>query len=170
MPDYATIPVYVPIDAALAAVIDRGSAIVGSPTPGWMAGRADRIRRFDPANPLHNLESPPEAADHADESTLVVDYEGGRFGAQNIVTFADRCVHAHGRHVAHYPTVARSLVQLEAVFCVGVFYPEIERVEVGGGQEAFKLADWLGLVREDRMVIDSDGLHRELRGTGRRAP
>jgi hypothetical protein len=54
---------------------------------------------------------------------LEVDYEGNLYGAANIVTYADRISLAHGRMAQHYPTVARTLVEPEAMTRVGTYLP-----------------------------------------------
>ena len=37
----------------------------------------------------------------------LVDYEGNRYGAENMRLYSERLLHAAGRHVDQYPTVAR---------------------------------------------------------------
>lgn len=54
---------------------------------------------------------------------LEVDYEGNLYGAANIVTYADRISLAYGRMVQHYPTIARTLVEPEALTRVGTYLP-----------------------------------------------
>lgn len=146
--------VYVPAEGS-ALGIDPGSAIVGSPSSEWFDYESDR-----------------------DDEMLVIDYEGRRYNQANMVTFADKCVHAAGRHKDHYPTVARLTVPADRVIRVATFHEQIERVEIDGqgdepeGNCLVKLARWIGLVEErDGLAdfINSDQLHRELRGTSIRA-
>lgn len=52
---------------------------------------------------------------------VVIDFEGNRFGASNIVTFADRVMIAAGRHESRYPTIARLSVEPASVVRVGTY-------------------------------------------------
>ena len=58
-----------------------------------------------------------------DPDVLVVDYEGNRYNAVNIITYADRVAHAAGRHVTKYPTAARAWVSPGSMIQVGEFDP-----------------------------------------------
>lgn len=102
------------------------------------------------------------------EGRVLVYYEGNRFNAANVVTFADRCNVAHGRFATAAPTVARALVPVDDVVRVGTFHREHGRVEVAGGRALVRLAKWLGLCHEtsEADIIDSDKLAVELRTTG----
>lgn len=114
------VTVYVPSPLALGAKsIDPRSAIVGSPSAEWFHGTAGE-------------------GGH-DDGRVVVDFEGRRFNQANIITFADKCLHAAGRHLQHFPTTARA------------WLPEEELTEVGefDGAHVFvtdphTLAAWLG--------------------------
>jgi hypothetical protein len=142
--------IYIPNPAATAGLgIDPASAIVGSPANQWLEGRQARVEQRE-----------SRVIDPADDRRLILDFEGNRYRASNIVTFADRCVHAAGRHKQHYPTVARIMVKAEEVVRVGSF--DLEREEVEVDVEHFKaLCSWTGL--------DAAGLFPELRGTSIRA-
>jgi hypothetical protein len=114
----ATLPVYVPADGTLSTILPK-SGIVGSPAHEWF----DSSERND----LHRV---------------VVDYEGNRFNAANIVTFADRVRHAAGRHTEHYPTVARAVVTEDEVVRVATFDAEADLVVV---ENLAALTAWLDL-------------------------
>lgn len=140
--------VYVPApDAGIRAVIDDGSGIVGTPFAEWWSARYG-------------------ATDvHVPDRRTLIDYEGNRFGAHNMRTFADRVRHAHGRHVTGYPTVARASVRPAELVAVGTFYPEWRRVDVENAEQLVALSKWLALWSGD--TFDSDKLHEELRCTDR---
>lgn len=96
-------------------------------------------------------------------------YEGNINGASNMVTFADRAYFAAGRLRQHAPTIAQRAVPEDALFQVGWYYPDHQRVEIhngtlreSGGLSVTRLAKWLGLYDEDRHAIDSDRLSAEL--------
>lgn len=84
---------------------------------------------------------------------VLIDFEGNRYGAVNIVTFADRCLHAHDRQTTSYPTIARAIVTSEALVHVGWLgdkprdgSPRQVIVKPAGRKP---LADWLGLEVDD---------------------
>lgn len=52
---------------------------------------------------------------------ITVDYEGAIYGQANIKTYADRALHAAGRHLQNYPTVARAVVRRSELLQVGWF-------------------------------------------------
>ena len=56
-----------------------------------------------------------------DPGRVVIDFEGNRYGAANLVTYADRVRQAAGRHRERYPTSARAAVRLDALVPIGVF-------------------------------------------------
>lgn len=153
------IPVYVPVVAGLKAVIDAGAAIVGSESEAWLRQRAERIREVDPDKEYAATQAHRDAAASPDD-TLIIDYEGNRYGAVNMVTFADRCLHAHGRHVEHYPTVARAMVPAANVEWVALYYPDHRRVEVTDGRGLAQLTEWLG-------NPSAGAFARQLQGSGR---
>jgi len=76
---------------------------------------------------------------------VLVDYEGNLHGAANLKTYADRALHAWGRHVKRYPTVARALVEPYEVVQVGSFDPEAGVVAVFRGTQHGALKRWLGV-------------------------
>lgn len=81
-----------------------------------------------------------------------IDYEGNRYGASNLVTYADRVKYAHGRHVAHYPTVARSYVRRDELIYVGSFDPDTGTVTVANVDA---LSDWLDGVESSDLQTTS---------------
>lgn len=54
-----------------------------------------------------------------DPATVCVDYEGNLYGAENIVTFADRVMVAAQRHADRAPTRARAYLPASALTEVG---------------------------------------------------
>lgn len=110
--------VYVPRPGGV-TTIDPGSGIVGTPSSEWFAGTA--------------------GAGGNDTGRIVVDYEGRRFNQANIVTFADKCLVAAGRHLSHYPTIARAWMRDDELVQVGEF--DGNHVFV---TDPVALAAWLG--------------------------
>lgn len=137
------ISIYVPDHADVLAglTIDPGSGIVGSPFNAW--NEHAELLTNDP------------------DEVLVIDFEGNRHGASNMVTFADRVRHAHGRHVEHYPTIARLMVKAEAMTAVGQFHPDEGRVQVENDDQLALLARWLGVAKSDPDFYSR--LNREMR-------
>lgn len=120
---------YVP--SGLVVLVDKGSGIVGRPAPNGGAYGAES---------------------HADDNgRVLVDFEGNRYGAANIVTYADRVYHAYGRMVDDYPTVARNYLKAEQLLQIGWFEPEDGVVDVN---DYDALAEWLGVEE-----VDEDELH-----------
>lgn len=72
---------------------------------------------------------------------VVIDYEGARYKQTTMRTLADKATHAAGRHMEHYPTVARRVVSRQLLIRVGTFYLREERIEV---EDSEALAGWLG--------------------------
>lgn len=80
--------------------------------------------------------------DHGER--VLVDYEGNRYGSESFKTYADRCLHAAGRHVTNYPTIARAFMPANQLRPVGTFDDLFGEVHLDAGQEA-TLAQWLGV-------------------------
>lgn len=76
----------------------------------------------------------------------LVYFEGNIYSTGNIVTFADRVYHAADRLVANYPTVAKSVVKVEALLEVGVFDHTARVLRIDNDAA---LAAWLGLPGRD---------------------
>lgn len=146
---FERIPVFIPAEgAAWISLVDARSGIVGSPAPEWF--------------------------DYDDDiGKHVIDFEGNRYGAANMVTYADRVHHAYGRHTEHYPTVARLVVSDESLEQVGWFYVAERRIEVEDGLALTHLCRWLELGHAEQFtqpvglesvwIPDSDALAVELR-------
>jgi len=82
---------------------------------------------------------------------VLVDYEGNRYGAVNIVTYADRVAHAYDRQRQQYPTVARALVARESLIEIGWYEPDVGSVVVFPGGARDDLAEWLDAVGTEWM-------------------
>lgn len=101
-----------------------------------------------------------------------LDYEGNKYRAANIVTFADRVYHAAGRHLVNYPTVARMVITPERVLPVATF--DGDRVQIDGcgqisdGLALFRLAQWIDAGRNigGKFRPNSEILTAELQRTG----
>jgi hypothetical protein len=155
LPTAAT--VYVPREGShLHAILAPGTGIVGSNAAEWLGGDSD-----------------------GDDGKVMLDYQPVS-QAVNITTFADRCYHAFDRHVRHYPTHQRLLADAEQLWPVAFYWRPEGRVEVSGagaglrsvlpdGQALYKLAEWLGLPRDEAAWAGptNDALTRELRATHR---
>lgn len=72
---------------------------------------------------------------------VTIDYEGNRFGASNIVTWADRVYHAWDRHTTDYPTVARMTIDPIELNEVGKFDATEWLVRLDPGM-AWVVAEW----------------------------
>lgn len=73
---------------------------------------------------LHAVLVPGSAVvggDAAAPGQLWVDYEGNRYGAENLQTYQQKLDHAADRHLTNYPTVARQAVPPEWVLEVGTW-------------------------------------------------
>lgn len=120
--------VYLPADPA-ESIIAAGSGIVGTPAHEFMPMLPEGDR-------------------------LTIDYEGDLFGAANIVTYADRVLHAAGRHAAKYPTTARTTLSVEDLTAVGTF--DGERVTIK--RAAYPaVAEWIDVPEEEleaQLLID----------------
>lgn len=95
---------------------------------------------------------------------LEVYYEGNRFGAVNIVTFADRVYHAADRMESSYPTSARGVFPAFDFEHVGTLMPDRVQLLPDGGKLT-RLARWIGAgdVDEEFFVPDVSRLDVELR-------
>jgi hypothetical protein len=76
--------------------------------------------------------------------SVVLDYEGNRYGAANVRTFADRVRVAYGRHTTRYPTVARIAADEGELVELGYYTPATGEVTVHG-HALGDLLEWLGV-------------------------
>lgn len=75
---------------------------------------------------------------------VVVYFEGNRYGASNIITWADRVRMAAGRARDHYPTIAKRQVSRSSIIQVGWIDHDLNRLDVNEYNEA-DIARWLGV-------------------------
>jgi len=113
------------------------------------------LASIDPKSAIVASPHPPDANDRT-----VIYYEGNRYGAENIVTFADRAMLATGRVADKYPTVACCAVPYQALTLVGWFSAG-HGVDVTDANGLIELAKWLGMFDGGR--LDTDALDAELR-------
>lgn len=83
-----------------------------------------------------------------DPNAVLIDYEGNRYNAMNIVTWADRVYHAYDRHTWNegrgYPTIARLNVDPHEVVRVGSFDPEAGKITLDLNEKSTpELMSWL---------------------------
>lgn len=57
-------------------------------------------------------------------------FEGGLYNAGYFADFSNRLLHAAGRCIQHYPTVARLSLPREALQLVGTYEPETQALDV----------------------------------------
>lgn len=77
-------------------------------------------------------------------SRITLDYEGAIYGQTSLARFADRVAQAAGRHVTHYPTVARLAARPGDVRRIGDWDCLEGEVRLTGDGAAY-LAAWLGV-------------------------
>jgi hypothetical protein len=138
---------YVP-RANLKLAVDPRSAIVGTSSRQWLEGREARIDRREPR-------------EVGGDTNLVIDFEGNRYNASNMVTYADRAMHAAGRQRECYPTVARAIVPSRQLVRVATLDYDHEQVRCLDEDGVLELLRWLEVTHEQLQV--------ELRGTSMRA-
>lgn len=81
-----------------------------------------------------------------------IDYEGDLYRRECMRGYATRLLHAAGRHVERYPTVARALVDPGDLRAIGEYVVEDERLTL---DDEDLLCRWLGvteLAPEDRVA------------------
>lgn len=76
---------------------------------------------------------------------IILDFEGNKYGATNIVTYADRVMQAAGRHVVRYPTVARMVVPIREVMAIGYWDESLGRVMIVNDSRYELLKEWLDM-------------------------
>jgi hypothetical protein len=89
-------------------------------------------------------------------------FEGAIYGSANMVTLADRAVHACGRLRDRYPTIAKSrrVVPRGALVAVGTFDEAAGRIILTGEQSAAAVATWLGVPTLDPAELRRSDLPR----------
>lgn len=80
-------------------------------------------------------------------SNIDVHYEGNRYGAVNMKTFADRVHHAASRMRERYPTTAKSMVPKSDLILVG--YWQDDHVVPGKTSDLADIGLWLALPSND---------------------
>jgi len=95
-----------------------------------------------------------------------IDYEGDLYGRPALAGYATRLLHAAGRHIERYPTVARAWVPPGALRCIGRYRVEDEFFDL---VDEAALCAWLGtdaLAPEDRVAPTRRRAEREAILTG----
>ncbi len=87
-------------------------------------------------------------------------FEGALYGQVNMVTLADRAVHAHGHLRERYPTIAKRMVPRGALVAVGTFDEAAGRIILTGDQSAAAVATWLGVPALDPAELRRSELPR----------
>lgn len=72
---------------------------------------------------------------------VLIYYEGGRYGQVGFDRYETRLLHAAGRLVQRYPTVARSVEAADDLVCVGTYDVETCELRI---ENAEPLARWIG--------------------------
>lgn len=99
---------------------------------------------YVPIGKLHGID--PASAVVAAQSQrgqerVLVYFESNRLGASNIVTYADRCLHAAGRAAMNYPTVAKASLPASELVHAGTY--DLLRQVVTSVTNAPALKEWL---------------------------
>jgi hypothetical protein len=87
-------------------------------------------------------------------------FEGALYEQSNMVTLADRAVHACGRLRERYPTLAKRMVPRAALVVVGTFDETGGRIILTGDQSASAVATWLGVPTLDPAELRRSELPR----------
>lgn len=111
------------------------------PDPAFMRGR--QTASIDPLSGIVGNAVADGLVPANDDAPVLIYYESNRFGAVNIVTFADRCMIAAGRLTQRYPTIARREVRSGAVIRLGEYLPDQRRVVIDDDRGMALLAQWL---------------------------
>lgn len=100
------------------------------------------------------------------QERILVDLEGDKYGTAK--TVFDKVVHATGRHMTRYPTVARLFLKTEDTVEVGSFRMSTGAVLI---EDPVAFAQWYGVPAEDLVQrARLDHLERSLRTVARRPP
>lgn len=87
-------------------------------------------------------------------------FEGALYGQVDMVTLADRAVHAYGRLRERYPTLAKRMVPRVSLVAVGTFDEAGGRIILTGEQSASAVATWLGVPTLDPAELRRSTLPR----------
>lgn len=78
---------------------------------------------------------------------VLIHFEGNRYGSENIKTWEDKLLHAAGRLVERYPTIAFAVVDRDAVRAVGIYETDtwsvVERWDHNDAVIKKALNEWL---------------------------
>jgi hypothetical protein len=89
--------------------------------------------------------------------SVVVYYEGARYGQPEMRRLADRVFYAHGRLLNQYPTVARMAVRRDSLVEVGTFDPTSGTITVVDAPSEAAIAAWLGTRELDPIELIRSG-------------
>ncbi len=110
----------------------------------------DSLKFLDPGSAIIGV--------HRDDgATVDIWFESNRYDAANIITFADKLAHAHGRHVTAYPTSARSVVALNDLVHVGTFDPATGICTLANETSEHILSEFLGSTISAKDLQTSSG-------------
>lgn len=85
---------------------------------------------------------------------IVIDFEGNKFGSENMRSWAEKVFHAAGRHVCCYPTVARMTVSPSMVRKIGTYDVATDRIHL---EDAEALKAWIGAEDYAELAITKEG-------------
>lgn len=94
---------------------------------------------------------------------VLIHYEGNRYGAVGMEIFANRVLHAHGRQVAGYPTIAQTFAEEAELERVGSYDPVEGEVRLDSPAAAEALAAWLGVEQLEPSELYATGHRYETR-------
>lgn len=86
---------------------------------------------------------------HANSGWIVVYFEGAIYRPENMITYADRVLHAFYRMDERAPTVAKAAVPKDSLIPIGTYEPALRRVFLTGPESEHELAWWLGVEHVD---------------------
>lgn len=85
---------------------------------------------------------------------IMLDFEGNKYGWDNLHRYVERAMHAWDRHVQRYPTISRMYVQAHEVVIVGEYDPLNKRIVIHP-LDMPKVEQWLGMspIPESELVL-----------------
>lgn len=99
----------------------------------------------------------------APSGRIAVDYEGNIYGSNGLSRYANRVLHAAGRHATAYPTVARARVEADELVAIGEFDETSGEITLAGDDEREQLCRWLGVSDLDDDALRADGARFQMR-------